>query len=177
MINLYLDCDGVLLDTIDKTKEWMKRDGIDPNNVDLVHEYFVEVIDWEKLIKEAGVLNDALNKVRYLQTLGIYDTKILTTVTSLLEPIHKINYFSKELPGIEVIPVPWLVRKDSVVDARNSILVDDSKTNIRNWREAGGIGLQFVKENPNLELMEINDLLHIPRFNHELEAKVKKLTR
>ena len=112
----------------------------------VVHDYFVSKIDWNILIKDAGVLKDALNKIKYLLSLGIYDAKILTTVTCMMEPTCKINCFDEHLPGVEVITVPWLVRKDTVVDARNSILVDDSKTNILNWRDAGGIGLHFVKE-------------------------------
>ena len=172
MIDLYLDCDGVILDTIDKALEWMILEHLDIHNSDLVHEYFVQA-DWNKLIEEAGILNNAIEKIKLLQSIGIYDTRILTTCVNGLEPIIKKDFFNKQLPGIDVITVPWLVRKDSVVDARNSILVDDSKTNIVNWREAGGIGLQFVKEKPNLEMMEINNLLDVPQFS----GKVKKLTR
>lgn len=170
MVKLYLDCDGVILDTIDKALEWMKIEHLDIHNSDLVHEYFVQT-DWNKLIEEAGVLNDALAKIKFLCSMGNYDTKILTTCVNGQEPIIKTNYFRKQLPGIEVITVPWLVRKDSVVDARGSILVDDSQTNIANWNEAGGIGIKFVKENPDLELMEINNLLDITKF----DGKAKKL--
>lgn len=177
MIKLYLDCDGVILNTIDKTKEWMKRDNIDPKDEMIVHDYFVSKIDWNILIQEAGVLKDALNKIKYLLSLGIYDAKILTTVTCMLEPECKINYFNEKLPGVEVITVPWLVRKDEVVDAKNSILVDDSKGNILNWRDAGGVGLHFVKENPRFNSMEIDNLLDIPKFNDKLDNYVKKLIR
>lgn len=177
MIKLWLDCDGVILNTIDKTKEWMIRDNIDPKNEDVVHEYFENKIDWQILIKEAGVLKDSLNKIKYLLSLGIYDIKILTTVTSMLEPIHKTNYFNDVLPEVEVITVPWGVRKDKVVYARNSILVDDSKTNIFNWRDSDGIGLHFVKENPNWDMMEIDNLLDIPRFNDNVKTYSKRLTR
>ena len=173
LIRLYLDCDGVILDTIDKTYEWMNLENLDIHDADLVHEYFVSRVNWDKLIKEAGVLNDAINKVKKLMEMGTYDPTILTTCVSLLEPVIKMNYFKNELPNVPVITVPWLVRKDRVVDANGSILVDDSKRNIANWRESGGIGLHFVKENPNLELMEINDLMDIPKFNN----KVKKLVR
>ena len=134
VIRLYLDCDGVILNTIDKVKELMIKDGIEPKDELIVHDYFVSKIDWNVLIKEAGILKDALNKIKFLFSLGIYDTKILTTITCMIEPECKIRYFNEHLPRIEVITVPWGVRKDSVVDARNSILVDDSKNNILNWR-------------------------------------------
>lgn len=178
VIKLYLDCDGVILNTIDTVKELMIKDGIEPKDELIVHDYFISKIDWNILIKEAGILKDALNKIKFLLSLGIYDARILTTITCLMEPSCKINYFNKNLPGIEVITVPWGVRKDNVVDARNSILVDDSKNNILNWRLAGGLGLHYVNENPNYNLMEISDLLSIVRFNGEIEDRnVKRLIR
>lgn len=173
MIDLYLDCDGVILDTIDKTYEWMQLEHLDITDANLVHEYFVNRVNWEKLIREAGVLKDSLKKIKKLKAMGIYDIRILTTCVSVLEPLIKTDYFKKELPDIPVITVPWLVKKDSVVDARNSILVDDSKQNILFWREAGGVGLHFIKEKTDLEQMEITDLMDIPKFN----GKVKKLVR
>lgn len=173
MIKLYLDCDGVILDTIDKTYEWMQLENLDINDKDLVHEYFVNRVNWDKLIREAGVLKDSLNKIKKLCQMGIYEPTILTTCVSILEPCIKTDYFKRELPNIPVITVPWLVRKDSVVDANGCLLVDDSKTNVYNWNEKGGTGLLFVKEHPKFELNEIDDLLDIPKFND----KVKKLTR
>lgn len=172
MKKLYLDCDGVILDTIDKALELMRKDNLNTSDSDLVHEYFVNS-DWIKLIREAGVLNNSIDKIRHLMELGIYDIKILTTCVNKDEPFIKTAYFEIMLPEIPVITVPWLVRKDSVVDARNSILVDDSRTNIRNWREAGGVGIHFVKNNPNFDQMETNDLLEVPKF----DTKVKKLVK
>ena len=172
MRNLYLDCDGVILDTIDKAYELMRRDGLDPKNRELVNKYFVDV-DWLYLINEAGQLDNSIEKIIKLREMGIYDIKILTTCVNKNEPWIKTLYFEQELPGIPVITVPWMVRKDSVVDADNSILVDDSTTNVTNWRESGGIGLHFVKGFASLEDMQINDLMDIPK----IEQKVKKIVR
>ncbi len=158
---IYLDCDGVILNTMDTAYANMKKMGLDINDSDVVHEYFINV-NWNNLIKQAGVLNDSIDKIKFLRSLG-YNFKILTTCVNKDEPEIKRNYFFNMLPCIEVITVPWKVNKSSVVRARGNVLIDDSRHNITDWNEARGQGILFNHNLSDSDDECINDLLCIPK--------------
>ena len=81
--------------------------------------------------------------------------------THLNEESVKRTLFNKLLPGVRVITVNFNDNKDEVVDPINNILVEDTLSNALRWRNAGGIGLYFVKENPDFLNDEIADLSEI----------------
>ena len=53
MQKLYLDCDGVILDTINYTYQIIKERGISEDKID----DFYKNLSWETLIEEAGEIN------------------------------------------------------------------------------------------------------------------------
>lgn len=156
MQKLYLDCDGVILDTISKSNKILREEGI--VSKDEVTKFYTN-IDWSKLIEESGEINDSISKVKELS--NYFDIEILTHVNSENESNVKRNYFAKELPNINVITVPIQVKKADFVDAKNIILVDDSSTNLEYWIKKGGIGIKFSSSIQECNYTVITNLLEL----------------
>ncbi len=159
---LYLDCDGVILDTIDTAYRIMEKNGLDIHNGQEVNRFFINT-DWNVLIYEAGIINNAIIKIKKIIDSNIFSNVIILTKLSgnLDEEKIKRILFGKLLPNVEVITVNFYANKDEIVDPINNVIVEDSVNNAKRWIAAGGVGVYFVKENPNLEKDTINDLSDI----------------
>lgn len=96
---LYLDCDGVILNTIDEAYSMMKERGLDITNWRTVNKFFVD-IDWNMLIERAGVINDAINKIKVINELNLFKEVVILTKTSgnLYEEGIKRKFFGEVLP-------------------------------------------------------------------------------
>lgn len=166
MYNLYLDCDGVLLDTIRGGFNIMNELGIDLNDSVKVSTYF-KYVNWKKLIEISGILDNSISKVKLLSESNIFkNISILTATHTYDEGCQKKDFFYNHLPNIKVNPVPFKLQKNFVVNTKNSILVDDNIKYITNWKNAGGIGVLFKLDselnfNEELGVYEIGDLLEI----------------
>lgn len=169
MQKLYLDCDGVILDTINKSYNMLKEAGI--TGEDEVTKFYSS-IDWEKLIEESGEINDSINKIKIL--LDYFDIQILTHVNTNYEARVKMEYFSKKLPGVNVIAVPKRVKKADYVTAKGSILVDDYTPNLDYWKEKGGIPVKFSDSLKECSYMVITDLLELIDLCKKNKLKVKE---
>jgi len=141
MEKIYLDCDGVILDTesglFDRYYELKK---LNPN---LKRGQYLAELDWNMWISQCQVLKDAVT------ILNNYDPKvadILTKVHSLQEAKAKIDYFRSQRVKNNIIIVPSNVKKSSVVDAGGNILVDDSTSNLVDWQVENGIPFYFGGE-------------------------------
>ena len=156
MQKLYLDCDGVILDTISKSCKILRKEGI--VSKDEVTKFYT-YIDWSKLIEESGEINDSISKIKELS--NYFDIEILTHVNSENESNVKRNYFAKELPNINVITVPIQVKKADFVDASGKILVDDSSSNLEYWIKKGGIGIKFSNSTQECNYRRITNLLEL----------------
>ena len=66
MQKLYLDCDGVILDTINYTYQIIKERGISEDKID----DFYKNLSWETLIEEAGEINNSIEKIKELSKNG-----------------------------------------------------------------------------------------------------------
>ena len=60
MKQLYIDFDGVILDTITKTYKVLKEQNIDTNDQEKVTEFYRN-LDRKKLIEETEQINDSIN--------------------------------------------------------------------------------------------------------------------
>ena len=129
-MNLYIDFDGVILDTIPLLDRILLE-----RNIDLKDEYkkreVYASLDWEKIVNETPQINDSIN------------IAILTHVNSMQEAIAKINYLEKELPDITKIIVPKEISKAKMLETKNAILVDDYGVNLDEWSKEGGISIKF----------------------------------
>lgn len=77
-IRLYIDCDGVILNTIQVAKRIAKKLGYDVDSYDGLHKFFLKEANWQILISECEILADAVNQIKALQATGKYKITILT---------------------------------------------------------------------------------------------------
>lgn len=164
MPKIYLDCDGVILDTINKSYKMLLEKRI--TGEDEVKKFYSN-IDWEQLINESGQINNSISKIKELS--NYFNIEILTHVNSEKEANTKIRYFAKELPNINVITVPKQIKKADFVDANNAILVDDFSGNLEYWISKGGIGIKFSKTIEESKYKVITDLLELKDILEKVE--------
>ena len=160
MKQLYIDFDGVILDTMTKSYEELKKENIDRKDQDKVMEFFRN-LDWKKLIEETEEINDSINEIKKICDSKKFNVYILTHVNSTNEMIEKIKYLHKKLPLVTVVSVPKEIPKTEVVNPSAAILIDDYSGNIREWQKKLGIGIKFVKEPEGSDYPEITHLSEV----------------
>ena len=169
MLKLYLDCDGVILDTINKSYQMLEKLNI---TTEEEKSKFYNNIDWDNLIEISGQINDSINKIKELTK--YFDVEILTHVYSEYEANVKTQYFIKMLPGINVIAVPKSIKKADYVNATGCILVDDYSSNLAYWEEKGGVPVKFSDFEENSPYTVISDLLELIELFVKNKIKVKE---
>ncbi len=157
MKQLYIDFDGVILDTMTKTYKEIKKMGIDIKDQKKVIEFFRNT-DWKKLIEETEEINDSINEIKKICASKKFNVYILTHVISTNEMVAKIRYLHKVLPQVTVVSVPKELAKTEVVNPSAAILIDDYSGNIKEWQKKLGIGIKFVKELEGSDYPEITHL-------------------
>lgn len=169
MIKLYLDCDGVILDTINRSYQMIKEAGITD---EMEVRKFYSSISWEKLIRESGEIDNSISKIKEL--VKYFDVEILTHVNSDNEAMVKKKYFAGVLPGVNVITVPKNIAKADFVDPEGAILVDDFSPNLEYWEEKGGISVKFSDSGKECPYIVITDLLQLLDIEFKNKIKVKE---
>lgn len=145
MIDLYIDFDGVIKDTIKVSYKMMEEQGISLSNRASVIKFYQD-IDWNELIEVSEELNKAFVYINQICEEKRYRVSILTTVNSQQEMIAKVNYIRSKNKEIGIVFVPNGIDKSEIVKAQGAILVDDYSGNLLKWTEAGGIGIKFTGE-------------------------------
>lgn len=146
MINLYIDFDGVIVDTIKTSYEMIRKEGIDTKDYDAVSQFYSK-LDWKMFLNNSKQINNSFENIKKLVNSGLFYVNILTHVTTLYEAEEKIKYLRKYLDDITIITVPKKISKTKMVCAKDAILIDDFSKNLVEWEKEGGIGVRF-----NLEL-------------------------
>lgn len=169
MQKLYLDCDGVILDTINKSYQMLIKEGItrEPE----VRKFYSN-INWSKLIIDSGEINNSVSKIKELTK--YFDVEILTHIYTESEAQAKIAYFKKELPGVNIITVSKEIKKADYVNPTNCILVDDYSPNLDYWQEKGGIPVKFSDSGKEYNYPVITDLLELINLFTKNRVKVKE---
>lgn len=158
MQKLYLDCDGVILDTIDATYKIIREKKLtDYNEI----EDFYRKLNWDILIVEAGEIDNSIQKIKELTK--HFDVEILTHIISDGEAIAKTKYFKEVLPTVNVITVSKEIKKADFVDPKGAILVDDYLPNLEYWYEKGGIPIKFSNSGKKCKYKVITDLLDLSK--------------
>ena len=146
---LYIDFDGVILDTEDLLfEEWRKN----PNRhllPEIEKIKYIQRVDWPFILNNSEVMNDSLY---YLKHMDPNSSFILTKVHSLTnEGSSKIEWIRRQ--GIEqsVILVPYDTKKCDVVDAEGNILIDDCLKNLDEWTEKKGYPIFFDYDDDNYD--------------------------
>ena len=160
MKQLYIDFDGVILDTMTKTYKALEESGIDKKDQEKVMDFFRN-LDWKKLIEETDEINDSINEIKKICDSKKFNVYILTHINSTNEMIEKIKYLHKKLPQVTVVSVPKEIPKTEVVNPSAAILIDDYSGNIKEWQKKLGIGIKFVKELEGSDYPEITHLSEV----------------
>lgn len=168
MKKLYLDCDGVILDTINYTYQMINERGIPEEDVD----NFFKNLSWENLIEEAGEINNSIVKIKELTK--YFDVEILTHVNSEEEIRAKFRYFTKVLPEVKLNVVPKVIKKGDIVNPNGAILVDDFIPNLEYWEEVGGIPVKFSDTDKECKYTKISDLLELLEIDFTNKLKIKE---
>lgn len=142
MKNLYIDFDGVIMDTIRVTYDMVNRLEINIEDFEKMSEFY-ENLNWKKVLSLTPIINDGFNCIKRLLDSKKFNIAILTHVNSQDEAVAKINYIRKYIKEVTVIPVPREVSKTKMCKIEGSILVDDYSGNLKDWEKEGGIGIQF----------------------------------
>ena len=158
MKNLYIDFDGVILDTITPVYNLAKKLNLDvktqTNEIGLLY----SKIDWEELINESPALSDSIDNIKKLKESKKFNISILTHVNSLKEAAAKIRFINGLFNDLTIIPVPKSCSKTMMTQTKGAILVDDYSRNLKEWQESGGIAVKFVKDIENGKYTEITSL-------------------
>ena len=167
-INLYLDCDGVILDTIPAIDKALQKVGYtykgQSKNEPFMKDFLKNKFNWEEEIELIPILDDSVNKIKKLDKEDIFNIKILTHVISDKEAKAKEKLFAELLPNIEVITVPKEIKKTEMVEVKNGILVDDYLPNVVDFNSEGGIGIKFAGKETSDDVIRITDLLELITF-------------
>jgi len=142
MKNLYIDFDGVIVDTIRVTYDMLDRLGVDRSNFEKMSEFYYN-LNWKQILSLTPIINDSFNCIEKISNSNKFNISILTHVNSLDEAIAKVNYIRKYAKSVTIIPVPREISKTRMIEAKDAILIDDYSGNLKEWEAAGGIGIQF----------------------------------
>lgn len=143
MKNLYIDFDGVILDTLAPVYKLAKDLNLDYKTQTKEVGKLFSKIDWEELIEDTTDINGSVEAIKKLASCGKFNISILTHVNSLKEAKAKIQFLDGITPDLTIIPVPKDVSKTKMTQTVGAILVDDFSGNLKEWEEKGGIGVKF----------------------------------
>lgn len=140
--NLYIDFDGVVLNTIEPLYRDIKKDIGDDPHEEQIREYIASY-PWKSIIKDEYIINDSINCITKIIESNKFNLAILTHINSLEEAIIKIKYIRRKFNDITIIPCPKAISKTKMVHTEDSILIDDYAANLREWQKEGGISIRF----------------------------------
>ena len=143
MRDLYIDCDGVIFNTIEIAFLEMKELGVDIKDQDAITNYFKEC-DWDKLITLGGTINDSIEKIKIIIEENSFNyVAVATHRCSYIEGVIKTNRFKELIPHLKIITIPKKIGKHFAIPANGNLLIDDALDKIIDWTNHGGIGILF----------------------------------
>lgn len=162
MKNLYIDFDGVILDTITYLYRDFKE--ICKNYTEEEIKDFYVNYHWENVIKDDFIINDSINCIKKIIESNKFNLAILTHVNSIKEAVLKINYLRKYFKDITIIPCPKEISKTKMIHTKDAILIDDYSGNLREWKKEGGIPIKFslgVEPNEFIVIKKLDEIIDL----------------
>lgn len=153
---LYIDFDGVIMNTIEITYQMMKDQEIELTEAQARDFYLT--LDWDLILKRSHPIEDSFRYLKELQECPFYDVFVLTHVNSIQEQEAKKKFLREKIPNLEVICVPYQEKKCDVVDCDGAILVDDYMKNLEFWQQKGGIPVKFSSTGKKYDCFSIHNL-------------------
>ena len=146
MRRLYIDFDGVVMDTIPLLYNELAKNNVELGNEEEVRKVF-HSFDFSTIIKDKNILNDSIECIHKLIDSGKFEISFLTHINSLNEGVVKVQYLRKHFKNnITIILVPKELSKPKMVHSKDAVLIDDFSGNLKEWEEAGGLSIRFSKE-------------------------------
>jgi len=144
--NLYIDFDGVIMDTPPLVNCFLAEQGIDRKlaQEDIIRKALTSLC-YKQTLAAAPIISEAFDRINKIIASGKYKVSILSKVITLEEGVAKVKFLREHLEDVTIILVPSCVCKTDMVDAKDAILVDDYAGNLRSWQEHGGAGVLFRK--------------------------------
>lgn len=143
---LYIDFDGVVMDTIPLLYNELAKNNVELGNEEEVHRVFA-AFDYGQIIKDKNILNDSINCIKKILESGRFEVSFLSHINSLAEGEVKVKYLRKHFKNnITIIMVPRSIEKPKMVHSEGAILIDDYAGNLKEWEANGGIAIRFSKE-------------------------------
>ena len=175
-LKLYIDFDGVILNTIDISYKMLEEEKIDPKNLEAITNFYIN-LDWKQLLEKSEPINHSIECLKKLMESDKFDISILTHVTSKNEINEKKAYMKKKIPDLNVIFVDKKKQKCDVVECKNAILVDDYMGNLELWEKKGGIPIKFSTTGKKYSCIAINSLDTLFDLYNQIQnqIQVKKL--
>lgn len=138
--NLYIDFDGVILDTMSLILTEFEKHKFDTYEEE--KNFFIQY-PWKNIIDDKYIIGNAIEDIYKIIESDKFNLAILTHVNSLNEATLKINYLRKYFQDITIIPCPKEISKTKMIHTKDAILVDDYTGNLREWEKEGGIPVRF----------------------------------
>lgn len=158
-LKLYIDFDGVILNTTNTLEQMMIDQGLGLDAwEDLDDEHFFLSLNWQEIIAKSSPIADSINNIQKLIDSNMYELAILTHVNSKEEWEQKQSFLNQYFEDLTVIPVAYPTPKYQVVDCQNAILVDDYTGNLVLWQEHGGIPIKFSTKDKKYDYKSIKCL-------------------
>ena len=145
MRRLYIDFDGVVLDTIPPLYEALEASGLDVTE-ELQRRQFFAGFDFSTVINDENILNDSVKCINKLIKSKRFEISFLTHINSLTEGVVKVEYLRRHFKDITILLVPKEIPKTKMVHSEGAILVDDFNGNLDEWASTGGIAVRFSKD-------------------------------
>ena len=137
--NLYIDFDGVILDTMTPIFEDYEKQKI---TKETEKDFFINY-PWNNIVNDTYIIGDAINDIYKILESNKFNLSILTHINSLNEGVLKINYLRKYFKDITIIPCPKEIPKTKMIETKDAILIDDYAGNLRDWEKEWGIPVRF----------------------------------
>ncbi len=162
----FIDFDGVILDSeermLERKYDLGLRDHHNESEFDAYFEYTeLHPSEWDHIIRGASSINNSVEIIRELERMK-RRIAILTKIHTLQEMKVKIEDLRENRKIMcPVFFVPPEVKKHQIIIPNGQLLIDDSKKNIKGWKENGGEGLIFDKaiDNDNSEKVKSLEFL------------------
>ncbi len=138
--NLYIDFDGVILDTMTLILTEFEKHKFDTYEEE--KNFFIQYT-WKNIIDDKYIIGNAIEDIYKIIESNKFNLAILTHVNSLNEATLKINYLRKYFKDITIIPCPKEISKTKMIHTKDAILIDDYTGNLREWEKEGGIPVRF----------------------------------
>lgn len=165
-IKIYIDFDGVILDTWSVIFEYYQSKYKTAIIDDNVLKQCMLDIGWNNILNQSVEINDSLDKIKKLKK--FFQICILTKVNSKEEQVFKEKFLRKN-NIYDAIFVPYNLSKTDYVVSSGCILIDDDVCNLEDWKNHDGISVLFNKHMKNIDsygvrsdkFIIIDDLLKI----------------